>query len=169
MKNIFERRTGSMFPLGAKITGGIFTVIGFFAVLGGFYLAIIIFMIGLFVCFAQSGIQIDFDNNTYKEYWGLFSMHSGKWKKLPPISRVTVLPFTKTITNNLTMGGAAANSTERSFRVYLKGVNPKISIVAADGNITEALEDAQLLGEKLMVNILDCTGKEKKLIKIVDA
>ena len=168
MKN-FERKTGSLFAFGAKVTGGIFAIIGGLAFLGGFYPAIVVLLIGLFVCFTKSGLVIDFENKKYKNYWHIFGIKKGEWKKLPLLNRVTVLPFSKKFVNNLTMGGAASTSKESSFRVYLKGSESTISILASDGNKIKALEDAQLLGDMLHLNILDCTGKEKKLIKTVEA
>lgn len=167
MSKLFARKTESLFPLGAKVTGFIFLVLGFLGLISGFIPAIILFIGGGFVCFGQSSIKIDFDKNLIRTEWGVFGLKFGKWEKIPELKMVSVTPFSQTYYNNLTMGGAQTESKEHSFRVNLKGKNPRISIVASNGNKKEALRDAELIADKLKLDILDCTEREKKLIKVV--
>ena len=168
-QTFFERTTESIFPVGAKITGFIFMIIGFVAILGAPIIGIPVFLMGGFVCFAKTGISIDFEKKLIKNQWGVFGLKFGSWSKLPDLKMISVTPFTQRYSNNLQMGGAQSYSKETSFRVNLKGMNQRISIVASNGNREKALRDAEELADRLKLDLLDCTGPEKKLIKIASA
>lgn len=165
---LFKRKTQSLFPFALKVSGFLIMITSFFATIGGLIIGPIIFLVGLFMSFSEAGVIIDFENRKIKEYWGIFLLQFGTWKKLPDFRLVTVVPFTQVYSNNLAMGGAQTTSKESSFRVNLKGVNSRISIVASSGNQKETMKNAEELAERFQLDILDCTGPTNKRIKMVE-
>lgn len=162
--SVFSRSTGRLFPPPITILSVLIGIAGVVALIQGVWLAVIPFFFGFVGVFLSQGCEVDIAKKVYRYYWGLPGMKSGKWKNLPPIDKLTITTDKQVFSSNLTMGGAQMHSTNVTFNLNLK-INNRDRIIAASGPYKQMLQDAELLADLLQLDILDCSTKEKKLIK----
>lgn len=159
----FNRHTGDFFTLPVKISCLLFGVTGIVMVINETFIGIIPALISVFGLLSHNGTMIDFTKNQYKTYWGILGLTFGTWK---PLSTIKILTITPSGMIN-TMRSRYSNSfsvADNSCLLNLK-INERERIIASKGRHKKALEDGKLLSQKMKIDILDCVGKEKKLIK----
>ena len=119
---------------------------------------IVVLLAGVAIVFLHYGILIDFEENKYKEYWGLLGLKFGKWQNLPPLEYISLTKsrFSQEI------GLRAANTTLKG--VLYKG-NLRINeqeriLVMKSPKKDEVLNQLKFLAKKLDLRLLDCTESE---------
>ena len=148
-----------------------FHMFGFILILLGGYLlyimnlfGLIALVVGLGLFFSVIGIQIDFNNNIRREFFGIFGYKIGKWHSLPKIDYVTIF-----IEHLSQRGSVASIDSVRQFSKI------KVSLIVSkyekyDAGIFndkwKAMDAGKLVAKNLNIKLLDYTGKEPKWIEV---
>ncbi len=82
---------GTIFPPALVFAGYVFLVFGIISVISIWIAGMILIILGAFICFSYSGIEIDVTEKKYREYTFYFGIKSGKWMQLDRFSFLTVL------------------------------------------------------------------------------
>lgn len=91
MAQILTHSFGKSFPPSLAFSGYVFIVVGITAAFSHVYIAILFIVMGIFIAFTKSGIQINLKENTYRDYNSFFGLFQGKWKTLEPYSYITLM------------------------------------------------------------------------------
>ena len=158
MKQIFSQKTERFFPAGLIFGGFLMILIGLGVLIFKSVFGIVVLLAGVAIVFLHYGILIDFEENKYKEYWGLLGLKFGKWQNLPPLEYISLTKsrFSQEI------GLRAANTTLKG--VLYKG-NLRINeqeriLVMKSPKKDEVLNQLKFLAKKLDLRLLDCTESE---------
>lgn len=160
---IFERKVGDFFSLPIKSIGAVLGVMGIYALLIGSFMGLIILPITCFIIFAHNGFIINLETKKYREYWGFFGLKFGKWKTLPAIKRITITNDTIVMRNSSYNTGLSTYSNDTKTALNLR-INEREFFRIARGKYKSIMDDAIFLSDELNLEILDATGKEKKII-----
>lgn len=91
MAQILTHSFGKSFPPSLSFSGYVFIVMGFIGAFSHIYIAALFIVIGVFIAFTKSGIQIHLEENSYRDYNSLLGLKQGKWKSLKQYSYITFM------------------------------------------------------------------------------
>lgn len=91
MKNILTHSFGKSFPPSLTFSGYVFMTIGIITLFSQIIIGSILLIIGAFVGFTKSGIQINLEDHSYRDYNSFGGLKQGKWKSLSPYKYITLL------------------------------------------------------------------------------
>lgn len=112
-------KNGKLFPSNRMLIGYVFLVSSIFVAIINLYIAVPVFLLGLFICFTRYGIIIDPEKNSYHEYTvylGLIKI--GKTLKYNPTEFLTVIPTRQSSTTYSRTNSSYIN-TEYFFSICL--------------------------------------------------
>ena len=159
--NFFERKIENFFPIPIIVIGVVMSLLGIAVFVKHPIFGAINFLIGLVFFLSKKGVQIDYDKNQYREYFGILGFKKGAWKNLPSISLITITPSDKMYVNNAIAGGAQTVSRDTLLKVNLKFNNGRDKIIASSGAKDKVLKDAQILSSIFKINIHDASEDKK--------
>ncbi len=105
---------------------------------------------------SSKGLEIDFENNRYREGRIAGKVCTGKWQPLPNVKYISV--FKANVVSRVSgRSGAGVSSNERVIKVNLiHGKNGRLTVYQTPEK-EDAFEKACLISEKLNLKILDAT------------
>jgi hypothetical protein len=161
---IYNHKIEALFPFQFVFLGyvGIVASIYFLIILNFWGLPLI--LASLFVSFSFSGIQIDFDKDTYNEYLGLFLLKFGKWKTLPEIQYVTV--FNDHYVQEMHVASISGTQTVEDVKINLVITKSSFISIGKFKNKTSALETGHLLASNLKTKLLNYTSAEPEWMRV---
>jgi hypothetical protein len=154
---MYKKKIKPFFPSGSRNIILIVLVIG----VGSFFygldrdatimvLGVIIFLMSVFILTGYYGIEIDFRNKRYKSHLSfIFLLRVGKWKELPEIKEIAVVPIKHFVSKHSLQG----NLYTEKFQIKLLGNDPNTSITISNGLYGELILEAEELSKKLNVPI----------------
>ncbi len=159
----FSHNFGSYFPLPLVGVGAVMILGGLYSTFTGNFFGLILVPIGIILVFAKKGTAFNFSSNTYKHFFGLFGYTSGKWVYIPECEYISVFAATESQTLN-----AGPQSTSISNQVLLVNLihsrNQRLTVFKTDLR-EDAFKVARFISDKLKLDILDATKREKVWIK----
>lgn len=90
MKSILTHSFGKAFPSSFVFTGYIFLSAGIIIMFNNL-LGLILVLIGVFIAFVKSGVQINLETNSYRKFDSLFGLKRGQWESLEAFSYLSIL------------------------------------------------------------------------------
>lgn len=156
----FDRKTDSFFPFQFVFAGYILVLFGVYLLVRYNLLGLLAVLGGLFVSFSFTGIQIDFKNQEYREYLGVFQLKRGRWAPLPDIRYVTV--FADRSVQEMHMASMSSTQTSSDFKVNLIVSETARIELGVFRDKTIAMETAARLAGQLHSKLLDYTSGEPK-------
>jgi hypothetical protein len=116
---IYTYKNKSIVNSGGKL---MFSIILFFAILcvvsftlKGILIGCVLIIVSLFFMTSYEGVQIDTGGRSYRTITSIFFIKKGVWKKLPPISKITIIECTESIQ----AGNRYNNSMLASKKIYI--------------------------------------------------
>jgi len=91
MASILTHSFGKSFPPSLNFAGYVFLVIGIVGAFSNIYIGTLFIVAGIFIAFTKSGVQINIEENTYRDYNSFFGLRQGKWKSLEQYSYITLM------------------------------------------------------------------------------
>ena len=91
MAQILTHSFGKSFPPSLSFAGYVFWLIGVIAAFYNIYIGALFIVFGMFIALTKSGVQINIEENTYRDYNSLFGLRQGKWKFLGQYSYITLM------------------------------------------------------------------------------
>lgn len=128
MSQILTHSFGKSFPPSLSFSGYVFLVVGIAATFSNIYIGALFIIVGIFVAFTKSGIQINLQENTYKDYNSLFGLRQGKWKTLDNYSYITLM-----------QNHESSATLSRSNRRAVTGATTYYDVCLLSGNHREKL------------------------------
>jgi hypothetical protein len=119
----------------------------------GWLVATAITATGVIMLTSYEGITIDRPGRRYRNYTWLLGWRSGEWQRLPPLTRVTLTPYTATQTyaNGIAPGITVRESGQ--YRVLLSVQNSAVGIIAAIRPKAQAEQQAAYLSDILDIPV----------------
>lgn len=111
---------------------------------------IIFSLIGLFIL-PTTGLEFNFENNTYREFFLIFGIHIGKWRNYQEIKYISVFK-TRIVGNNYPQNRSYSEIIEVNL---FFSQNQHLTIY--QGEKSECFRIAEILKSKLNVEIFDAT------------
>jgi hypothetical protein len=116
-------------------------------------------IIGIYLLI-QDGVELDYENKTYRRIKSFFGLTVGKWQPLPEIEYVSVFKTTETTT--VWAASASANVSSSVVKVNLfYNTNQKIEIYDCK-NVEDAFSKAKEIASVLKIDVLDATSRDTK-------
>lgn len=162
MKN-FNRKTDSYFPNQFVFIGYLISLFGLYLLFRLNFLGLIAIPAGLFISFSFVGIEIDFKDNKFKEYLGIFNFKFGKWHTLPKVEYVTI--FVDRTTQEMHVVSISSTQTNSDFKINLIITKAERISVGTFINKDLALETANQLADGLKTKLLDYTSGKPVWLK----
>ncbi|WP_407557027.1 hypothetical protein [Winogradskyella sp. 4-2091] len=138
-------------------------VLGVFAVIVGLFIifddikGLVPLFIGVYLLI-QDGVEINFEQKTYRRIKSLFGISIGKWQPLPEIDYVSVFKTTETTT--VWAASASANVSSAIVKVNLfYNTNQKIEIYDTK-DVEDAFAKAKQIASILDIDVLDATTRD---------
>lgn len=91
MKSILTHSFGKAFPSSFVFTGYIFLSAGIIIMFNNLWFGLIMALIGVFIAFVKSGVQIHIETNSYRKYDSIFGLKRGHWESLEAFSYLSIL------------------------------------------------------------------------------
>lgn len=138
-------------------------------VLGGYLLfksnwfGLLAILVGLPVFFAKAGIQIDFRQRLYRQYFGVAEVKFGKWQQLPEIDYVTVY-----VAHYAQRGSVASiDNVRRYSRIKVSLIVSRTERYDAGffDSREKALNAGLLIARNLRTRLLDYTDREPRWVE----
>ncbi|WP_299102505.1 hypothetical protein [uncultured Winogradskyella sp.] len=106
----------------------------------------------------QAGVELNFEQNTYRRTKSVFGISVGKWQPLPEIDYVSVFKTIETTT--VWAASASANISSDIVKVILfYNTNQKIEIYDTK-DVDDAFTKAKQVASILQIDVLDATTRE---------
>ena len=126
-----DNKTDNAFGRTAVFVGGVFLLAAVSFIYFEAYLAgVVVQIISLFVIFSYSGVEIDTDNNSVRQYNKLFGLFKiGRWKSLTAYKGVALIPIVKS--ESIASWSNRTNTLRsRDYRIFLvnKAKKPAFAI-----------------------------------------
>ncbi|TRZ43545.1 hypothetical protein [Robertkochia solimangrovi] len=143
-----------------KIFGGLVFLFALFIMItenplfGGFMLAFSIYLVG------TEGSEIDLDAKRFRKVWSIFNLKFGKWKSFPKFEYVSV--FKGKQKQKVNGMGASTSFSDSVFLINLFYERNKYETFYRTFDKQEAFAIAGKIREKLALDILDATERERK-------
>jgi hypothetical protein len=144
--------------------GFILIALGAYMVFKMNYFGVVSMVVGLPMLLASIGIQIDFDNKSYREFYGLSEIRFGKWQQLPPIDYVTIY-----IEHYAQRGSVASiDNVSRYSKIKVSLIiSPTQRFDAGFFDSKEkAVEAGKMIARNFNTRLLDYTDKEPKWVEL---
>lgn len=111
-----------------------------------------------------TGVKIDFDNDTHRDYIRIFDFKKGKWVTIPAIDFVTV--FVEYYSQD--MGVALISKTDNYSDFKINLIVSEIQCFDAGGfaKKSEALKIAVNIAREIGVKLLDFTSCEPRWVEL---
>ena len=146
--------------------GFVLIILGAYLIFITNWFGLIALAVGFALFFATVGIQIDFNKNLRREFFGLAGYKVGKWESLPEIDYVTIFH------EHYAQRGSVVtiDSTNKFSKV-------KVSLIVSqteryDGGFfnskDEAMETGKMIAKKLNTKLLDYTTREPEWVELDD-
>ncbi len=163
MDNYYNHDQGSYFPMPFQIICGLIGIAGFVLLFESIIFGLIMIAIGVFVIASRCGIEVNFSENKYRDYWGPIIIKFGKWETLPVIEYVSVFRAR----TSQTVGSRVSTSSfvDEEIQVNLITDHRKRITVFETDSKNKAVGRAWKFSDKLNVGILDATARETEWIK----
>ncbi|WP_340155605.1 hypothetical protein [uncultured Winogradskyella sp.] len=140
------------------IVGSLALIIGVYTILTDIKGLVPLF-IGIYLLI-QDGVELDYENKTYRRVKSFLGLTVGKWQPLPEIEYVSVFKTTETTT--VWAASASANVSSSVVKVNLfYNTNQKIEVYDSK-NLDEAFSTAKQIASALEVDVLDATSRDTK-------
>lgn len=161
---LFDRKTDSFFPFQFVFAGYILVLFGVYLLIRYNLLGLLAIVGGLFMSFSRTGIQVNFQQQEYREYLGVFTLKRGRWKPLPEIQYVTV--FVDRSVQEMHVASISSTQTNNDLRINLiVSKTARIELgVFKDKAI--AMETATRLAAQLQCKLLDYTSGKPEWIEV---
>lgn len=161
--HLFTRKREAFFPFQFIFLGYLLVLFGFYLLITVNFWGVLAIAAGTFISFSTTGIQLNFEENLYREYFGIFQVKFGKWLKLKKIDYVTVF-INKAVQE---MHVASISSTQSNKDIAINLIISKTSRISIGifKNKTLAMETAQLLSDNLNCRLLDYTSGKPVWVK----
>lgn len=91
MAQILTHSFGKSFPPSLSFAGYVFLSIGIIAAFSNIYMGGLFVFVGIFVAFTKSGVQINLQESTYRDYNSFLGLRQGKWKSLDNYTYITLM------------------------------------------------------------------------------
>lgn len=154
MKKILSHSFGKSFPSSFVFTGYVFILVGIIIVFNNPIIGVITAMIGTFIGFTTSGIQIDLERKNYKKYDSLFGFKRGKWESMQAYKSITLLKYKEESATLSRSNRRALTSSDIFFDICLLNENHRKKLpIKRLKNKEEAIEDLNKLSELLDFSI----------------
>jgi len=151
---IIDNHLGRVFPAPALIGGYLFLIFGFLGLISGYLIGLVIALIGAFVCFSFSGIQVDLNTRRIKLYTSYFGFKKGETKDL------TLYPFICIFKSNKSYSvysrtNRSTSYSEITYDIYLltKTHKEKVLLKIEKGQ-ESAIESAKKLAALLDLEVV---------------
>ena len=162
---IYTHKIEALFPFQ-------FVFLGYIGIVAGIYLLVVLNFWGLllllastFVSFSFAAIQIDFDNNSYREYYGIFYLKFGKWNILPEIQYVTV--FNDRFVQEMHVASISGTQTIKDVKINLVVAKNSYISIGKFKSKSEAMKAGRLLAISLKTKLLDYTGAQPEWVNTI--
>jgi len=117
---MIDNKLEKLFPPAMRAAGLIPILFGILLLLGQSYIAaIIFFIIGSFIAFADNGILLDPVGKRSKQYIGFVGLKMGKWKSMQQYCHITILRSRESTTAYSRSNRATTTSAEIYYDVTL--------------------------------------------------
>jgi hypothetical protein len=152
---MYNKNIKSFFPTTSRTIILVVMVIGIGAFIYGFnkdtsitLLGLIIFLIAVFIISGYYGIEIDFDEKRYRSYLSfVYILKFGKWKALPDIAKVTLLPEKRFVSKH----SLQSNIFNETFLMKLVVEGHDESIIMSRGLYGALLIEAEEISKRINV------------------
>ena len=92
-------KLGKLFPPAMRTAGWMFLLIGLYFFINSVYMgfipfalvALVMFLLGLFIAITPHGIILDIENKKYKNYTSIFGYKQGSWKSYQAYPFITLI------------------------------------------------------------------------------
>lgn len=130
---------------------GILTV-GVLITLGNPIIGLLVVLVGGFISFTSTGIQIDVENKKYKHYSSYYGIKQGQWKTLDSYPCLAILQSRQSSTTHSIGNISSITNSENYYDIYLldKTHRQKLLIKRLK-NKEQASKDAKEFAENLGV------------------
>lgn len=154
MTKILTHDFGKSFPSSMTFSAYVFMVIGLIAFMSNIILGSIFIIIGAFVGFTRSGIQINTENKNYRSYNSFLGIKQGKWQEFNGFSFVTLLKSKEQSATLSASNRRAITSSDTYFDICLLNENHRKKLAIKRLKEKEqALIDLKYLSELLGYSI----------------
>lgn len=128
MSQILTHSFGKSSPPSLSFSGYVFLVIGIIGAFSNIYIGALFIIAGAFLGFFKSGVQINLQESTYRNYNSFFRLRQGKWKSLDTYSYITLM-----------QNHESSATLSRSNRRAVTGATTYYDICLLSGNHREKL------------------------------
>jgi len=151
---IINNYLGLAFPTPALIGGYLFLTLGLIGLLSGHIAGLLVALVGGFVCFTYSGIEINIKNKTIRQYTSYFGFKKGETRDLTTYPFICIFKSNKTHTM-YSRSNRAVSYSETTYDLYLLNQTHKEKVLikvekGEDNAIKKAKEIADSIGIKLV-------------------
>jgi hypothetical protein len=142
------------FPTSALIGGYLFLTFGIIGLVSGRIVGLLIALLGAFICFTYSGIEINIGNKTIRKYTSYFGFKKGEMKDLTAYPFVCIFKSHKTH-KVYSRTNRALSYNEVTYDIYLLSQTHKerilIKIEKGEGN---AIKSAKKIADDIGVKVV---------------
>lgn len=154
MKNILTHSFGKSFPSSFVFTGYIFILVGIIIVYNNLIVGLITVLIGTFIGFTKSGIQIDPERKLYRKYDSFFGLMRGKWESMQAYKSIALLKYKEESATLSRSNRRAVTSSDILFDICLLNENHRKKLpIKRLKSKEEATEDLKKLSTLLGFSI----------------
>lgn len=150
---LFTRKKEAYFPFQ-------FVFLGYLLVLFGLYLLVSLNLWGLlaipggiFISFSSIGVQINFEEYQYREYFAVLNFKAGQWKKLDNVQYVTM--FIDNTIQEMHVTSISSTQKINDFKVNLILSKTARIEIGRFKDRTKAINTARHLASQLHCKLLD--------------
>ena len=119
-KDIADINFGRLFPWQFRLVGGIIVFVALVVVSDNPGVAIILFLLGLFVLSASEGTEINKETKMFREYKSFFLVKSGRWSSYTGIEKIFVNSVRVTQQMHTAHTNKSSIFTDYEYNGYLK-------------------------------------------------
>ena len=162
--NIYTHIVGRLSLPQFKVFGFILLFLGGYLIYLLNYWGIFVLLVGVGLYFSVLGLQIDFNKNQRREFFGIFGYKFGKWKPLPKIEYVTIF-----VERYAQRGSVASiDNVQHYSKLNVSLIVSKTERYEAGffHDKSKALETGKLIARNLNIKLLDYTTKEPKWVNL---
>jgi hypothetical protein len=119
----------------------------------GYTITLIVIFLGLMQFFFRRGVDISYENRSYKEFMKIYGLKMGSWKPIDKYTDVSILTLSEAFRAN-SRGGAQTDYVEMKTGVYFLTPTHRTRILIAyakDGK--DAVSIGELLSKKINMDL----------------
>ncbi|HYG01634.1 MAG TPA: hypothetical protein VD927_04270 [Chryseosolibacter sp.] len=156
-KNVVDIPTGALFQFHFHFMAIIVMVVAFAVIKVYFLVSLILLTVGGFILSGRSGIQVDMNNNLYREYLSFFFIKWGKFSPFNNIEKIFINSSKVTRTMYGPMSNRSASFTNRKYNAFLKFDDGTKLLLMSKGNKDKLLRNVKVINARLKTIIDDQT------------